>query len=324
MTLHQFKIFSTIAKRGNLTRAALELRMSQPALTHQMKLLQERYGEVLYVRTFGGIVLTRAGERLLMGIGPILEMVGKLRSGPTSLNADIIDRNVLRVGGVESASAILLPTLLARFRERHPQIVLVFRTRTSEQLERIVLGGSMDLAVTARRPVSVDLECELLRKERVVLFVPAGHRLAKRNRLELTEVLAEPLILRGGRDGGGVTDHALHQLRDLTSSIRVGMYCDGPTAIKAAVAQGMGVGMVFEESLKAEVAAGKFKILNVRGLELAGQSYIVYSKRRPLSPSTREFLALLRRAAVKPHRVVGNFAPANGLHRELISNSLTA
>jgi DNA-binding transcriptional LysR family regulator len=268
--------------------------MTQPALTHQMKLLQESYGEPLYVRTFGGIILTRAGEKLLMGIGPILEMVGRLRPGPTSFNTERVARDMLRVGGVESAAAVLLPTLLARFRERHPQVALEFRTRTSEQLERMVLGGSMDLAVTARRSVSIDLECELLRKERVVLFVPAGHRLAKRNRLELAEVLAEPLILRGGRDGGGVTDHALHQLRDLTSSIRVGMYCDGPTAIKAAVAQGMGVGMVFKEGLKADVAAGKFKILKIRGLDLEGESYIVWSKIRPVGPWAEQFLSMLR------------------------------
>ena len=144
MTLHQFKIFSTIAKRGNLTRAALEMRMSQPALTHQMKLLQVSYGEVLYVRTFGGIVLTRAGQRLLMGIAPILDLVGKLRSSPTTLTAGTLDRNMLRVGGVESASAALLPALLARFRARHPQIALMFRTRTSVRLGTMLLGGSME------------------------------------------------------------------------------------------------------------------------------------------------------------------------------------
>ena len=112
--------------------------------------------------------------------------------------------------------------------------------------------------------------------------------------LQITDVLAEPLILRGGQGGGGVTDRALKQLRDRGVEIRVGMYCDGPTAIKAAVAQGMGVGMVFEESLKAEAAAGKFKILRVHGLELEGHSYIVYSKSRPLLPLAQEFLEILR------------------------------
>ena len=304
MTLHQFTIFSAIAKRGNLTKAALDLRMSQPALTHQMKLLQESYGATLYMRTPFGITLTPAGERLLVGIGPIMELVGKLRSGPAPTVIGNAGRAVLRVGGVESASALLLPAVLAQFRAGHPQVALEFRTRTSDILERMVLNASMDLSVTARQAVSIDLHCQPLRRARVALFVAAGHRLANRKNLQLSDVLAEPLILRGGRGGGGVTDRALQQLRDLVSEIRIGMYCDGPTEIKAAVAQGMGVGMVFEESLKAEVAAGKFKILKIRGLELEGECYVVYSNCRPLGILAEEFLELLDRAA-KRNQVAG-------------------
>jgi DNA-binding transcriptional LysR family regulator len=294
MTLQQFRIFSAIAKFGNLTKAALVLRTSQPAISHHMKLLKDGYGEILYIRTPFGVVLTPAGEGLLAKIEPILELVGKLKSSAALTMLRTADRDVLRVGGVESASTHLLPAALAQFRARHPIVALEFRTRTSDLLERMVLNTSMDIAVTARQSISLDLQCEPLRRERVALFVPTRHRLANSKTLQLHDVLAEPLILRGGRGGGGVTDRALNQLRDRGVEIRVGMYCDGPAAIKAAVAQGMGVGMVFEESLKAEAAAGKFKILRVRGLELEGHSYIVYSKSRPLLPLAQEFLEILR------------------------------
>ena len=100
---------------------------------------------------------------------------------------------MLRVGGVESASAHLLPAVLAQFRAGHPDVALEFRTRTSDILERMVLNASMDLAVTARQAVSVDLQCESLRRERVALFVSARHRLANSKNLQITEVLAEPL-----------------------------------------------------------------------------------------------------------------------------------
>src|SRR5262249_35784543 len=121
MTLYQFKLFLVIAKCGSLTKAALELRMSQPALTHQMKLLQESYGAPLYIRTLHGIVLTPAGEKLLLGIEPILESVGKLRSGagPAPTEVRKTSQNVLRVGGTDAASIILLPNLLAQFHGQH-------------------------------------------------------------------------------------------------------------------------------------------------------------------------------------------------------------
>src|SRR5262245_31975636 len=289
MTLYQFKLFLVIAKCGSLSKAALELRMSQPALTHQMKLLQESYGAPLYIRTLHGVVLTPAGEKLLLGIEPILESVGKLRSGaPAPTQVRKTSQNVLRVGGTDAASIILLPNLLAQFHGQHPHITLEFRTRTSGHLERMVANGSMDLAVTARQPASNELEYELLRSERIALFVATSHRLAARRQLQIDDVLTEPLIVRGGRNGGGVTDQALFQLRRRASSVKIGMYCDGPNAIKAAVAQGIGVGMVFEETLKPEVAAGRFKVLNIRDLHLEGESYIVYAKGEIGRASCRE------------------------------------
>jgi DNA-binding transcriptional LysR family regulator len=288
MTLYQFKIFDLIAKYGSLTKAAFDLRISQPALTHQMKQLRESYGATLYVKTLGGIVLTPAGERLLVGIGPILESVGKLRLHPTP--ARTRSREVLRIGGIESASVHLLPAVLARFRTRHPDVALEFRTRNSDHLERMVLSGSMDLAVTARRPAAADLNCEPLRRERVALFVPANHRLAKRKKLQLRDVVEEPLIMRGGR----ITDRAFQQMRDQVANLRIGMYCDGPAAIKAAVAQGMGVGMMFEEGLKAEVSMGRFKILEIHGLELEGESYIISTKSSPMDRWMEEFLQMVR------------------------------
>ena len=101
-------------------------------------------------------------------------------------------------------------------------------------------------------------------------------------------------MLRGGPGGSGITDKAIENLRAGGAAIKIGMYCDGPTAIKAAVRQKMGVGVVLADSIKPEVSSGEFKILKVPGLELVGQSYIVYSKKRPLSAIAQEFLEMLR------------------------------
>jgi DNA-binding transcriptional LysR family regulator len=328
MTLQQFRIFTAIAKSGNLTKAALELRTSQPAIWHQIKLLEEARGAKLYLRTARGIELTDAGLILLGKIAPILDLVAKLKDDQGNPSTQSrVSREVLRIGGIESASAHLVPVVLAHFKACFPNVALEFRTRTSDQLERMVLGGSMDLAVTGRAAVSADLRCEPLRVEKVALFVPADHRLAKIKKLHRADVLVEPFILRGGRGGTAVTDRALQRLREQGLEIKVAMYCDGPMAIKAAVAQGMGVGMVFEESLKAEIAAGKFKILNVPGLELVGESYIIYPQSRPISPLAQEFLALLQRAVTEQRRVVGARIRLSRLparHRAIVGDELLA
>jgi DNA-binding transcriptional LysR family regulator len=293
ITLNQFWFFAAVAKHLNVTKASAELRVSQPSISQQLRQLENHYGSKFYRRLSKGIEITEAGQLFLRKIMPILEQVATLEGGfkPRTLKSD---REILRVGGTYSASAELLPSLLAGFRHTHPTAEFEMRTRTSDQLERMVQSSGLDLAVTVRQARSTELACESLRHEKVAMFVRADHRLAKTNKLKPADVLVEPLIVRGGRGASGVVDKALNQIRDEGLEFNVAMYCDGPTEIKAAVRQKMGVGIVYEDALKAEIASGEFKILKVCGLELEGESFIVYSKRRPLSPLAQEFRELLR------------------------------
>jgi LysR family transcriptional regulator, transcriptional activator of the cysJI operon len=293
ITLNQFWFFAAVAKHLNVTKASEELRVSQPSISQQLRQLEEHYGSKLYRRLSKGVEITEAGWLFLRNITPILEQVAKLEGGfkpPAPKSA----REILRVGGTYSASAELLPFLLADFRHRHPTAELEMRTRTSDELERMVLNSGLDLTVTVRAVRSAELACESLRHEKVAMFVRSDHRLAKTNNLKPADVLVEPLITRGGGGASGVVDKALNQIRDEGLEFKVAMYCDGPTEIKAAVRRKMGVGIVFEDALKAEIASGEFTILQVCGLELEGESFIVYSKKRPLSPLAQEFLELLR------------------------------
>jgi DNA-binding transcriptional LysR family regulator len=279
------------------------LQVSQPSISQQLRLLEVQYGRKLYRRCGKGVEITEAGQLFLRDITPIMEQVARLENG-FKTREEKARREVLRVAGAFCASAILLPTLLARFQQRHPGIELESCTATSNKLEQSVLDSVSDLAVSLRAAHSPDLICEPLARERVALFVRADHRLAKKKNLKLADVLTEPLIIRGGQGGSRVTDRALQQIHDSGLEVKIGMRCDGPAAIKAAVRQRMGVGMVFADSVKAEVAAGDFKILNVRGLKLEGHSYIIYSKKRPLSPLAQEFLELLREK--RTSQVVGS------------------
>jgi DNA-binding transcriptional LysR family regulator len=240
-----------------------------------------------------GIVLTVAGERLLEGIRPILASVAQLKSISSPAMVRKVEFEELRIGGSLSASAEMLPSRLARFRLTHPNVNLVLRTRTSVELERLVLDSKLDLAVSVRLPRSDALAYRFLALERVAMFVPSNHHLVKKDRLSLSDLLAEPLIIRGGKGSSGIVDKALRQIRDGGVLIRIAMQCDGPTAIKAGVREKMGVGMLYEDSIKAEVASGEFKILKIPGLELTAESYLIYLKSKSLSPLAQEFVKLL-------------------------------
>ena len=293
MTLNQFTLFAAVAKHLNVRKASAELRVSQPAVSQQLKQLESYYGIKLYRRLSKGVEITEEGQLLLRNIAPILEQVANLKRGfnpaPT-----IVAKAILKVGGSWSASSELLPALLAQFRLSHPVVGLELRTRTSDNLERMVSTAELGLAATVRLPRSAELAYEPLQRERVAMFVPANHWLARKAKVRLADLLAEPLIIRGGRGSSGVVDKAMQQIRDRGVDPKISMYCDGPTEIKAVVRQNMGVGMVYADAVKAEVASGEFKVLDVDELELEGESFIIYSKKQPLSSVAQEFLELLR------------------------------
>src|SRR4030095_8096331 len=213
MTLNQFVFFATVAKHRSLTKASVELSVSQPSISQQLKLLEDHYGTRLYRRTHKGVELTAAGEIFLRAITPILDQVAKLQRD-CKPSAPKRAREILRVGGTDSASAVLLPSVLADFRRRHPTAELEMSARTSDHLERMVSNAQLDLALTLRQPRSSSLAYEPLRREKIAMFAPSNHPLARRNELQLAGGLAEPLITRGRRGGSGVVDKSLQTISD--------------------------------------------------------------------------------------------------------------
>jgi len=301
ITLNQFSFFAVVAKHSSVTKASAELRVSQPSITQQLKRLEDYHGARLYRRTSKGIEITAAGWLFLHKITPILAQVSELQRGSKFAPQPV--RNLLSVGGTFSASAVLLPKLLARLQARHPNTELEFQTSASEHLERLVVKGATDLALINRRPAAKELTCESLGREKLLFFVHANHRLAGQKTLKMSNVLAEPLIIRGGKGISGTTERALKRLQEQGWAVRVGMRCEGPAGIIALVRQKMGVGIAFEDSIKAESDAGEFKVLDVPGLKIEAESFILYLKNRALSPLAREFLDLLRGERARPEKL---------------------
>jgi DNA-binding transcriptional LysR family regulator len=216
---------------------------------------------------------------------------------------------------------------MARYRRSHPELDLELHTGTSAKLERLVARGAMQLAVSDRRPSAHGLECEPLRSEKVLAFVRPDHPLARLGSVSLAELLAEPLIVRSGKGISGATQNALKKLKEQGWTVRVGMLCDGPGVIKAGVRQNMGVGIAFADSVKLELEAGEFKVLPVRDFEIRAESFVIYSKNRPLPALARDFLELLRdvqRRENSGHRSRGSTNPARQSHAKKATAPLAA
>lgn len=304
MTLHQLQMFAAIAKYRNVTRAARELHITQPAMTHQLKLLQEDFGR-LYEKTPRGISLTPDGRFFLEKAEPIISQAEELTKtlGPPQRGESAAP---LAIGASNGPAARFLPLVAARFRERHPDVELRLRTETSLKLEAMVQSGEIEIAVVTGRAKLPGLNYERCRRESAVLFAAPGSPLA-RAEMSMAELGETPVVLFK-RGKVGATAQFADQMRRAGIRVRVAMRCDTVEAVKNAVREGVGIGLLYRDGLERDIARGELQLIGVAGLDMRIDSTIVYARRR-LSPAAGEFLRLLRDQRRRP-RAAARGAPA--------------
>ncbi|MCZ6625593.1 MAG: LysR substrate-binding domain-containing protein, partial [Deltaproteobacteria bacterium] len=138
---------------------------------------------------------------------------------------------------------------------------------------------------------------------KLVLFAPGNHRLAKRRGLTLSDIAEAPLIIRGGTGEKGKTDEILKKIEKRRLKFNIVMRCESSEAVKVAVRKKMGLGILYWDTVEAEVRRGDFKIIKSAGLPLEGTSFIIYHRKRPLSSDARDFLRLLQQQRYKGRKV---------------------
>ncbi|MGH7769542.1 MAG: LysR family transcriptional regulator [Candidatus Binatia bacterium] len=288
MTLHQLKIFSSIAKFLNVTKASAELHISQPSVSQQVKQLQEEYGAKLYTKNGRGIKLTEEGRLFLKEIDPILRQVDHLKNkfGIHSKQGS------LTIGGSHSPSASFLPLLASVFKETHPETKLTFRTHNSDVLERMVLDSDVEIGVITNSTASPYLVYEPCRREELIFFASVEHPLAKRRNLSVVELANAPLVVfKKGRLMA--FEKISKQLESHGLTWNVAMYCESSEALKAAVKARMGLGIIYRDLVQPELNRKEFKVIPVQELDTRSESYIIYPREKPLSVNAKAFLALL-------------------------------
>ena len=294
MTLHQLRMFSAVARHRNVTKAARELRLNQPATTYQMKLFQQEFG-LLYKRAPRGVELTAHGLRLLRAIEPVL---CKLDGISAKFGKRPKGKNVARlaIGGSNGPSAHFLPSLAARFRETHADIEVTLRVGSSLTLEKMVQSGEIEMAVVTHYAKSPALKYERCRREKLVFFARPG-RYAPRMSLE--ELGGTPLILfRQGQAGAALK--FLEHMEGARVTPNVAMRLESVEAVKSAVRVGTGVGMLYRDNLRSEIESGEFKVILIAGLDMRVESFIITPRKKPLSVAAEVFLQMLRSGRREP------------------------
>ncbi|HTM07263.1 MAG TPA: LysR family transcriptional regulator [Verrucomicrobiae bacterium] len=290
MKFQQFEIFSAIARHRNVTKAAGELRISQPSITHQIKLLEEELGAKFYRKVLRGIELTDEGQLLLPHIESLMrqaDMIETLfRPALAAVPAPLV------IGGSSGPAAWFLPSLAARFCAAHPGLEVTIRVASSLAMEKMVQNGEIEIAVLTDHSHAADLVYEPCRREKLVFFGARGGRFS-RPKMSVADLGKIPFVLfKKGK--AGATAQFFSQMARAGIHANVAMQCESVEGVKNAVREDSGLGLLYRDNLRNEIRRAEIQVIHVPGMEVRIDSSIVYPRRK-LSAAAGEFLDLLRR-----------------------------
>jgi LysR family hydrogen peroxide-inducible transcriptional activator len=189
--LSQLRYFLKVAERGNFTRAGEDLGVTQPALSRSIARLESEIGQPVFDRQSKSVVLTDAGRLLHARAEQILSLVSDTLAELT----DDGKTGRVRVGAIPTVAPYLLPGILRDFRTRCPRAQVVALEETTDKLLHRLRQGEIDVALLAAPVTEPHLDSVSLFEEELLLVLPAGHALAKRERVTLSELREHPFVL---------------------------------------------------------------------------------------------------------------------------------
>jgi DNA-binding transcriptional LysR family regulator len=287
VTLHQLKIFEAVARLLNVTAAAKGLGISQPAVSLQLRLLEEEYRCQFFTRSNHGVRRTERGQAFLAAIQPILEQLTAIKA-EFSPGACESAANSLVVGANNTLTDTLLPDILTDFKETHPDLDIVVRTADSRTLEAGVLDMGIDVALITRSSFFPECAYEVLGDYEPVAFVPYDSDI-RDTTMTIEELARYPLIARRGTS-------CLKEIMARGYKLKFALECDAPETVISVVRRGWGVGLLFSARLAREISRGSVRIIQLPELsDIKRHSFVAYDRRRTLSQSVQDFIHVLRR-----------------------------
>ena len=295
MTLHQLRIFESVVRHMNITKASAALHMSQPSVSQQLKLLEEEFGIKFFFRLNRGVELTAEGREFFDAIRPMLAEAENLEKRFKN-NVTINDTAPLTVGGSHNVSVNVLPKLLMAFKKLHPSSQVILETNESPVIEKRLLASELEIALVTNPSHRAEIVYEPYEEMELIAFCLPSNPLA-RKKLTLKELSECPLVLRrGGR--------LEKVLMNLGYKMNIALRCEVSGAVKAAVRMGMGVGILYRNAVASRVNKGSLRLINVPELKQMGiNSFLIYDKSKPLTPMAREFRQIVREEKNPPTAV---------------------
>jgi LysR family transcriptional regulator, low CO2-responsive transcriptional regulator len=283
MNIAQLRAFHAVATEGGFTRAAHRLGISQPAVTVQVRAIEQAHGLRLFHRRGGAVELTDFGRELLGRTRRIFALLDEVDDMLRSAGALMRGRLEL---GADGPFAVM--GLIAAFRARYPGVQIQTRMGNTARVLRDLEEGRTDLAVVMLERPDFRLSAVPLRDDRLVALVPRDHQWARRRRVTLGELDGQPMLFREQGSATRALLSAALERAGITSEVVLEL--GSREALREAVAAGLGIGCIFESEIGRD---DRHRLLAIVKPELKATQYLAcLPERRELRP-VQAFLALV-------------------------------
>jgi DNA-binding transcriptional LysR family regulator len=288
VTLRQLRSLAAIDSTGSVTGAARVLRLTQPAVTLQIRGLQDLVGLPLLQRTNDRTALTEVGRNLLVLHQRIALAVGDCAASIDAIKG--LSGGTVAVGAVSTAK-YFVPFAIAGFSRRFPQIQIKLSIGNRKEILAALRDYTLDIAITGRPPEDMELERRLIGDHPHVVVAPPDHPLARRRKLAIGDLGRETFIVREPDSGTRLLMQ--RTFTDLGFDPKIGMEIDSNETIKQAVMAGLGVAFISAHTVANECHDGRLSALDVIGLPLMRQWFVVRRADKPLLPAAQAMLEFL-------------------------------
>ena len=293
MDTKQLVAFCAVVERRSFSQAADQLGVTQPAVSLQIRSLEQRVGQQLLDRSGRRVEPTEAGMRLYRGAQRLIAMEQQLLA-ELGEEAEGELKGRLEIGASTGPGGSVLPVILGEFQQLHPLVHVVLTVSDTHTVIEQVGRRELELAVVGAGGRHRGVTFEPLYRDEVVLAVPAGHERAGKT-MTLEELRAEPLVLM--QEGAAIRqmiDEELRELglrlRDLNVKLELGLQ----ESARAAVLGGLGATFISRIAIEDDLAAGTLAIARVEGLEPARDVQLARATGRAETRVAQEFVAFMR------------------------------
>ncbi|MES2634908.1 MAG: LysR family transcriptional regulator [Pseudomonadota bacterium] len=287
-TLRQLKVFEAVARNLSFSRAAEELHLTQPAVSIQVKKLQDHAGLPLFEQLGKKIHLTPAGAEMLHASRVIIQQFREVENTMTQFKG--VSGGTLNVA-VISAGDYFFPRLLVEFASRHTGVTLNFHVCNREELLEQLADNLTDLAVMVRPPLDLDTVNEPFAPHPYVIVAAPNHPLAGRKRIPVARLAREAFVVR--EKGSDTSNSMIEAFGEHMAELNIAMEIRSTETIKQAVMAGMGVSFLSAHTIRREVQDGSLAVLNVQGFPMMLNWYVVHRKAKRLPPVAQAFKTFL-------------------------------